>query len=128
MQTRGFGWDLGWTFLDPVMGVLGGVVVLKWGVGLCRASGAQLVDATASLPVEDEIRRALESVGDVRVADLHLWEVGPHRRSCVITLVASQPHEAAFYRSRVREVASLAHLTIEVHRCTEGHASSATEA
>ena len=116
---------LGWSFLDPVKGVIGGVVVLKWGIGLCRASGAQLVDATGSSHVETQIRAALEGIDDVRVADLHLWEIGPNRRSCVVTIVAAEPREVAFYRRAALSAASLAHLTIEVHRCRDGHAPAA---
>jgi len=112
---------LGWSFLDPVMGLVGGVVVLKWGYGLCRSAGSQLVDATASASVESAIRKKLEAIDDVQVADLHLWETGPNRRSCVVTLVASQPRETAFYRDRILATSPLAHLTVEVHRCAHGH-------
>jgi cation diffusion facilitator family transporter len=111
----------GWTFLDAVMGIVGGAVVLKWGLDLCRTAGSQLLDATRVLPLEAKLRSALEAVDDVRVADLHLWETGPGRRSCVLSLVTSSPRDARFYRERILEIADLAHLTVEVHVCREGH-------
>jgi cation diffusion facilitator family transporter len=50
----------GWTFLDPMMGIVGGLVILKWGVGLCRESAKPLLDVLPSAELADEIRRAVE--------------------------------------------------------------------
>ena len=111
---------LGWTIFDPMMGIVGGVVVLKWGIGLCRSAGRQLVDATSPAKLEDEVRHALEAIDDVRVADLHIWEMAPGRRGCVVALHTATPRDARFYRG-VLEGQAFAHLTIEVHRCVEGH-------
>jgi cation diffusion facilitator family transporter len=117
------GWLLGWGFLDPVTGAAGGLVVLRWGIGLCRVSGRQLLDACPSPDLEARIRAQLESVDDVHVADLHLWQLGPGRRSCVASLVSATPREPSFYRELVRKVTDLSHVTVEVHRCSEGHAA-----
>ncbi len=115
------GRQLGWTFLDAVAGLLGGVLVLRWGVGLCRSAGAKLLDATASAALEADIRQTLEAVDDVRVADLHVWETGPGCPHCVVGLVTSTPRETAFYRELILARVPIAHLTVEVQRCTEGH-------
>lgn len=116
---------LGWSIFDPLMGIVGGLVVLKWGIGLCRSAGRQLVDATSPAKVEDAVRHALEAIDDVRVADLHIWEVAPGRRGCVVALHTSAPREARFYRSVLEAKETFAHLTIEVHRCVEGHIAPA---
>jgi Co/Zn/Cd efflux system component len=34
----------GLTWLDPVMGLVGGALVLHWGVGLCRETARVLLD------------------------------------------------------------------------------------
>ena len=116
---------LGWTVFDPIMGIVGGAVVLKWGVGLCRSAGRQLVDATSSARLEDKARQVLEAIDDVRVADLHIWEVAPGRRGCVVAIHTASPREAAFYRDVLNAMDGFAHLTIEVHRCVEGHVAPA---
>lgn len=61
----------------------------------------------------------------MRVADLHVWELGPGRRSCIVSVVTSTPRELDYYRSAVLEVLSVAHLTIEIHRCDLPHHGSA---
>ncbi len=67
---------LGWVWLDPVMGIVGAIVIAKWAVGLMRDSAAVLLDVTDE-HVADEIRELLESSDDVRISDLHVWQVGP---------------------------------------------------
>jgi cation diffusion facilitator family transporter len=112
----GLGLGMGWAFLDPLMGVVGGVVVLKWSVSLCRAAARQLLDATASEKLESSLRALLEGIDDVRVCDIHSWEVGPGRRACIVSLISATPRETAYYRERILAVIPLAHLNIEVNR------------
>jgi len=107
----------GWSFLDPLMGVVGAAVILHWAFSLCRGAAGQLLDACPSPEDEERLRRALEAIDDVRVLDLHLWDVGPGARHCIIALVTSEPKEAGYYRERARSVLDLSHVTVEVHRC-----------
>jgi cation diffusion facilitator family transporter len=108
---------LGWRSFDALAGLVGGMVIASWGVGLCRSSGRMLLDVRASGDDEHRIRSVLEGIDDVRIADLHVWETGPGRRSCVVSLVTSMPREARFYRDAILSGAELAHLTVEVTRC-----------
>lgn len=66
---------LGWVWLDPAMGIVGAIVIAKWAFNLMRDSSAVLLDATDE-PVAAEIRELLETSGDVRISDLHVWQVG----------------------------------------------------
>jgi len=111
---------LGWTALDPIMGIVGGGVILHWGWGLCRAAAGQLLDMVPSRRLADAVRERLEAIDDVRVADLHLWETGLGQRACIASLVTGSPREAAFYAEAVQSVSRASHVTIEVHRCP-GH-------
>lgn len=108
---------LGWTWLDPAMGVLGAALISKWAWELCRSAGKQLLDVSPAPELERALREELERVDDVRVADLHVWELGPDRRGCIAAIVTSNPREAGFYRAVIQRQASFAHLTVEVHRC-----------
>jgi cation diffusion facilitator family transporter len=113
----------GWTFLDPLMGIVGGVVILRWSVGLCRGAARQLLDMVSSPALVKTIRQKLE-VGDVKVADLHLWELVPGRRGCIVSLVTEAPQDATVYKSLLEGVDGIAHLTVEVQRCP-GHVTAA---
>jgi cation diffusion facilitator family transporter len=72
-----------WVWADPVVGIIGSLVIANWAVGLIRASGAVLLDVNADRNLETVIRDRLETKGD-RVTDLHLWQVGPGHRAAVI--------------------------------------------
>ena len=108
-------------FLDPSMGILGGVVITWWAVGLCRQASGQLLDVVSSPRHESVVRQKLEAIDDVRVADLHVWELGPGRRGCIVSLVTSTPRDVDYYRDTVLGAIGLAHLTIEVHNCALPH-------
>lgn len=84
---------------------------------LGRAGCRPLLDATTCEQLEAKVRALLESLDDVTVADLHLWELGPGRRGCVVALVTSKPREARAYPQAILAELPLAHLTVEVHAC-----------
>ncbi len=104
-------------FLDPAMGVIAGVVIVLWAISLCRAASRQLLDVSSSPKEEIAVRAKLEAVDDVRVADLHVWDLGRGRRSCIVSLVTSEPRDVEYYRAQVLATLPVQHLTIEVHRC-----------
>jgi cation diffusion facilitator family transporter len=108
-------------YLDATMGLVGGVVITWWAIGLCRQASRQLLDVVSSPRHEEVVRRQLEAIDDVKVADLHVWELGPGRRSCIVSVVTATPRELAFYRDAVLAALPVAHLTIEIHRCELPH-------
>ncbi|MFO1217566.1 MAG: CDF family Co(II)/Ni(II) efflux transporter DmeF [Burkholderiaceae bacterium] len=108
---------LGVRWLDPVVAMLGGALIAHWALGVLRDSARALVDASALDPLRDAVRTTLESDGDARVADLHVWQVGPEAFTAVVSVVADRPLDAAAYRQRLAGLHALRHVTIEVHRC-----------
>ncbi len=118
----------GWWFLDPTMGIIGGVVIVWWAISLCRQASGQLLDVVGSPKHERRVRQRLEQIDDVRVADLHVWELGPGRRSAIVSIVSSTPRDVEFYRQAVLGSVQLAHLTIEVHACALPHEDVGKEA
>ena len=117
----------GWWFLDASMGIVGGIVIVTWAVSLCRQAGRQLLDVVGSPKHERKVRQTLEAIDDVQVADLHVWELGPGRRSAIVSLVTSTPRDVDVYRKAVLDGVPLAHLTIEVHGCALAHDDSVAD-
>jgi cation diffusion facilitator family transporter len=110
----------GWSFLDPVMGIVGALVIVSWSVGLLRSAGAVLVDAMPDRSLATAVRRRLEIDGD-RVSDLHLWRLGPGHTALIAAIVSDDPQAPEAYKERLRGV-GLSHVTVEVHRCAGAHA------
>ncbi len=69
--------DLGWTWLDPVMGLVGTVVIAAWSFGLVKSSGAVLLDTVPAPGTRSgDPKPSRESHGD-RVSDCHIWRSYP---------------------------------------------------
>ena len=112
------GRSYGWLWMDPLMGIVGAVVIARWSWGLLRGAGAVLVDATPDPRLPEQIRQVLEHDGD-RIADLHVWRVGPGHVAAIISIVSSSPQVPEHYKSRLSGMAELAHVTVEVHPLRE---------
>lgn len=110
------GRSYGWTWLDPVIGIVGALVILRWSWGLLRDSGAVLVDylpAHEDLP--EEIRAAVTTEAD-QIVDLHVWQLGPGHHGAILSILSADPKPVAEYRKRLAGVHELSHVTIEVQR------------
>lgn len=110
-------WGLG--FLDPLIGIVGAIVVGRWAWGLLRDSSAVLLDAQPSPRVTADVQRAIGTLPDHEVADLHLWRVGPDSLACIVSLVSHSPRPVQDYRALLASVPGLDHVTVEVHRCSD---------
>jgi cation diffusion facilitator family transporter len=108
-------WSFGWAWMDPLVGIVGALVIASWAVALIRDTGAVLLDMNPDRAMADNVRRAIESDGD-RVADLHLWRLGPGHLGAVVSVVTPTERSEADYRAKLARFGSLSHLTIEVRR------------
>src|SRR6185369_10477157 len=113
-------WAYGWRWLDPAIGVVGAAVIAHWSWKLIRGAGAVLIDAAPNDALARVIRERLEH-GDDRIADLHVWRLGPGHHGAIVSLVSDEPRAVEAYKARLDDIASLSHVTIEVHRCAGAH-------
>lgn len=104
---------LGWVWMDAVMGLIGAAVIANWAWGLVRAAGAVLLDRRPESGLYAEVQSRLEQEGD-RIADLHLWRVGPGHLAAAVTLVSDRPRSPDYYKRRLAGLNHLSHVTIEV--------------
>jgi cation diffusion facilitator family transporter len=105
----------GWLWMDPLAGIIGACVIASWSYGLIRDTGAILLDMNPDKGMADKLREEIEAEGD-KLADLHLWRLGPGHLGAIISVVTSHAREAEHYRARLARFKSLSHLTIEVSR------------
>lgn len=107
----------GWGFLDPLMGIAGGLLIARWAWGLARDSGSTLLDVEDRSDTAAEIRRTLEAEDDVAVSDLHLWRIGSASHACILSLVTHDPKPVEHYKALIGYIPGLDHLTVEVQQC-----------
>jgi cation diffusion facilitator family transporter len=108
------GWLNGWTWADPLMGVVGALVIARWSWGLIRDTGGVLLDQVPEGGhVAGEVREALAQE-PVTITDLHVWQIGPGHNAAIVVLQATQPKAPDDYRALLAGIHDLSHVTIEV--------------
>lgn len=108
------GWWLGWAWLDPVMGVVGGTVVTWWSWGLATSTGRILLDCEMDHPIVYEVRRSAEAAPGVEICDLHVWRVGRKKYACIVSVVVADMKDVQEFRRILSTHQKLAHITVEV--------------
>jgi cation diffusion facilitator family transporter len=114
------GYYFGLAILDPLSGLVGAAVIASWSYGLIRDSAMVLLDADADPQMSWEIRKMLEGELGTRVADLHLWRLGPGHRGLIVSLVSPDATSAETIKAALRRhYPDLSHVTVEVAVCAD---------
>ena len=106
----------GWMWLDPVCGIVGGMVIAQWAWSLIASTQTILLDCEPkTCDLRAGIRKALEGCNETRICDLHIWQVGVNRFSAIISIVTSCPEPPEYYKRLLAVHEELQHVTIEVN-------------
>jgi cation diffusion facilitator family transporter len=106
----------GWTWLDPVCGIAGSIVIAQWSWSLIASTQIILLDyEPETSDLREEIRKAFGNCKDTRICDLHIWQMGPQCYSAIISIVTAHPEPPGFYKQMLAEHDELRHVTIEVN-------------
>lgn len=106
---------MGWYWLDPVMGIVGAIIITRWSYGLVKQTGPILLDASIEADYQQAIKEAIEQDADNRISDIHIWKVGANHYAVIIALVTTTPNTADHYKGLLRDFHRLSHITIEVN-------------
>jgi len=110
---------LGWQWMDPVMGLVGAVVIARWSWTLMRDTAAVLLDRTDD-HVAEEVRELVEAPGDSEITDLHVWRVGSGSYACALALLTHDPDlSPQSVRAALASHGKVAHLTVEIQHCPD---------
>ena len=107
------GWFLGWNWMDPVIGVIGAIVIAQWSVGLIRTAGGSLLDISGGSKMLEKVRARLET-GEDKVCDVHLWRLAPGHQALMVSIETPTPLPPGAYKARLAGL-ELSHVTIEVN-------------
>jgi cation diffusion facilitator family transporter len=107
----------GWIWMDPIMGIIGALIISRWSYGLLVDTGKVLLDRDVNQEAVEEIRSIIEADSDNRVADLHVWRVGSHHLSTIVSIVTHFPRSPDHYKKLLADYDEIAHVTVEVNSC-----------
>ena len=107
----------GITWLDPVMGLVGAVLVSVWAYGLLRDTGRVLLDAEMNVPVVAEIREVIAaSPVQAQICDLHVWRVGKGKFACILSLATDNDASPEYFKQQLNIHEELVHISIEINK------------
>jgi len=106
---------LGWAWMDPLMGLVGSVVIARWSYQLSRETGRILLDMNTNDGLAKKIRQLIESDPASRVSDLHVWRIAPGHFAALISIVTSHSRSPAAYKRELEPLKNLSHVTVEVN-------------
>lgn len=109
----------GLIWMDPVMGIIGGLLVARWSYGLLISTSAVLLDRQAPERLTARVRELIEAGENSRITDLHIWSIGPSIYSAQIAVIAHHPLSPTGYKALIPESLGLVHIAIEVNACDD---------
>jgi len=108
---------LNFVWLDPFIGIVGAGLIIRWSFLLLKDTGGILLEREIDNPIADEIKTEIESDGDSKISDLHIWKVAQNKYACIVSLVTARNYSIEAYKARLNKIHELTHVTIEVNEC-----------
>lgn len=109
----------GLVWIDPLMGIVGAVMVIRWSVGLIQGTSRVLLDHQSPVDVRKRVTGILEGYKDTKISDLHIWSIGPGIYSSAICLVTKYPENPNKYKALIPPNTGIVHTTVEIHICPD---------
>ncbi|MBW1764274.1 MAG: CDF family Co(II)/Ni(II) efflux transporter DmeF [Deltaproteobacteria bacterium] len=109
------GKSFGWVWMDPIMGIVGALLITRWSYGLLRDTGRILLDSGVRQEKMEDILSTIESDSDNKVSDIHIWPLGSHSFAVIISIVTHFPKPPEYYKDLLAGFEELEHVTVEVN-------------
>ncbi len=106
-----------WHWADPIMGVVGAIVIIKWAYGLCKATVWELLDGNSKLISNTQVIELFSDEEEVEVSDLHIWRIAPNAHACELLIYSKSLKGSEFYRNRILDKFPIEHLIVEERLC-----------
>ena len=108
-----------WNWMDPIMGIIGAILITKWSIGLLKQSGNVLLDRQGPDYLVKSVEKVIKSMpSKPEIVDLHIWLIGPNIFSAAITVLANEEKcIGCLIKSEIKNISAIVHTTIEVHQC-----------
>jgi cation diffusion facilitator family transporter len=105
----------GFVWADPLMGIVGAILVARWSLGLLHSTSVVLLDRQGPDDIRETIRHRIENERGNQVVDLHVWAIGPRMYSAIVAVVADDPKEPDHYKKLIPDGLGIVHTVVEVH-------------
>ena len=104
----------GWSGLDPIMGIVGAIIITRWSIGLIKQTSPILLDNSIEQNYLDKIKKEIESEND-KISDLHVWKVSGNHYAAIISIASNKPKSIEDYKTSLKSLDKLSHISIELN-------------
>jgi len=118
---------LGWNSFDPIMGIVGAIIITRWSYGLIKDTSPLLLDASIAEEYKIAISEAIEDDADNQISDIHIWKIGANDYAVIISIVTHCPNTPEHYKALLKHFDKLSHITIEINQCTDERCDLSTQ-
>ena len=107
----------GWVWMDPLMGIVGALVITKWSYGLIKQTSHVLLDKTSNHSVLANIETAFATEPKTSITDVHVWKISAGHQAAIVALKVEEPREPAYYKQLLKHhLPQLSHVSIEINK------------
>ncbi|NOR57754.1 MAG: CDF family Co(II)/Ni(II) efflux transporter DmeF, partial [Sulfurimonas sp.] len=100
----------GWNSLDPIMGIVGAIIITRWSYGLIKQTSPTLLDASIEEDYQTKIKEVIEKESDNRISDIHVWRIGANYYAAIISIVTHFPNAPEHYKELLSDFHKISHL------------------
>lgn len=98
-------------WLDPLMGIVGAAVILRWGYQLARVTARELLDVHAGIGPKEVFEKLKKD--KIGLIDFHSWKVGPHNIAVQMVVESEKMHDTSYFHGLLAGEHSRVHLVVE---------------
>ncbi len=107
----------GWNWVDPIMGIVGGIIITKWSIGLVKETSPILLDENIKKEYQNKIIEKIQKDEDNIVSDIHIWKISANHYSCILSIITHNPKTVDYYKKLLKDFHKISHISIEINEC-----------
>ncbi|KGJ89481.1 CDF family Co(II)/Ni(II) efflux transporter DmeF [Thalassotalea sp. ND16A] len=107
---------IGLIWMDPLMGIVGAIVILRWSYGLIKESSEILLDRSADIATLEKVSDLMNEKNTV-IKDIHVWKISSTQQAAILSISSNKPLDYVEYRKILMKfLPNLAHVSIEINK------------
>ena len=107
---------MGIIWIDPVMGIVGAIVILHWSYGLIKESSSVLLDHSVDVATFEKISQTLDKRNTI-INDIHVWKIASTHQAAILSVSSPSPLSTEEYKKILLEsLPQLSHMSVEVNK------------
>ena len=107
---------LGIIWIDPVMGIVGAIVIFHWSYGLIKESSSVLLDKSVDVATFEKISQTLNEKHTI-INDIHVWKIATTHQAAILSVSSPSPLSTEEYKELLSEsLPQLSHVSVEINK------------